>query len=140
MVRDALDLVGLPRRLLHAYPSQLSGGQRQRVAIARALVTRPEILVCDEPTSALDVSIQAQILNLLDDLKAEMGLTNLFITHDMAVVHQIADRVVVMLDGRMVEEGDARQVLRAPANAYTRRLVAAAPRFDAISPEHEGVQ
>lgn len=139
-VRDALDLVGLPRRLLHAYPSQLSGGQRQRVAIARALVTRPEILVCDEPTSALDVSIQAQILNLLDDLKAEMGLTNLFITHDMAVVHQIADRVVVMLDGRMVEEGDARQVLRAPANAYTRRLVAAAPRFDAISPEHEDVQ
>ncbi len=139
-VRDALDLVGLPRRLLHAYPSQLSGGQRQRVAIARALVTRPEILVCDEPTSALDVSIQAQILNLLDDLKAEMGLTNLFITHDMAVVHQIADRVVVMLDGRMVEEGDARQVLRAPANAYTRRLVAAAPRFDAIAPEHEDVQ
>jgi len=136
---EVIDLVGLGGREDY-FPRELSGGQRQRVAIARALVTRPEILVCDEPTSALDVSIQAQILNLLDDLKAEMGLTNLFITHDMAVVHQIADRVVVMLDGRMVEEGDARQVLRAPANAYTRRLVAAAPRFDAISPEHEGVQ
>ncbi|MDO6729000.1 ABC transporter ATP-binding protein [Marinovum sp. 2_MG-2023] len=140
LVRSTLELVRLPLRLLHAYPSQLSGGQRQRVAIARALVTKPQVLVCDEPTSALDVSIQAQILNLLDDLKAEMGLTCLFITHDMAVVHQIADRVVVMLKGQVVEEGAARQVLRQPKNDYTRRLVAAAPRFEAKTEEMEIVQ
>jgi peptide/nickel transport system ATP-binding protein len=137
IVRETMELVRLPLRLLHAYPSQLSGGQRQRIAIARALVTKPEVLVCDEPTSALDVSIQAQILNLLDDLKAEMGLTSLFITHDMAVVHQIADRVVVMLNGRMVEEGDAHQVLSHPAHEYTRTLVAAAPRFEAAAHEME---
>ncbi|QHQ36201.1 dipeptide ABC transporter ATP-binding protein [Algicella marina] len=140
VVREAMELVRLPQRLLNAFPSQLSGGQRQRVAIARALVTRPEVLVCDEPTSALDVSIQAQILNLLDDLKAEMGLTCLFITHDMAVVHQIADRVVVMLDGRMVEEGPAQHVLTHPENEYTRRLVAAAPRFEITAHDMETAQ
>jgi len=127
--REQMERVQLPERLLHSYPSQLSGGQRQRVAIARALITSPEILVCDEPTSALDVSVQAQILNLLIDLQAELGLTCLLITHDMAVVHQIASRIAVMLDGKLVEEGTAEQVLQNPKNDYTRALLAAAPQF-----------
>ena len=129
-VREAMDRVRLPARLIHAYPSQLSGGQRQRVAIARALVTRPEALICDEPTSALDVSVQAQILDLLEELRTEMGLTCLIITHDMGVVHQTADRVAVMYQGRIVEEGSASVVLTAPSNDYTARLLAAAPRFE----------
>jgi peptide/nickel transport system ATP-binding protein len=128
-VKEAMDTVRLPARLLHSYPGQLSGGQRQRVAIARALVTRPEALVCDEPTSALDVSVQAQILNLLADLQSELGLSCLIITHDMAVVHQMADRVAVMLNGKLVEEGTADAVLRHPSNDYTARLLAAAPQF-----------
>jgi peptide/nickel transport system ATP-binding protein len=128
-VREAMETVRLPMRLLHAYPAQLSGGQRQRVAIARALITRPAALVCDEPTSALDVSVQAQILDLLSRLRAELGLTTLIITHNMAVVNQIADRVAVMLQGRFVEVGPVAHVLRSPAQDYTRTLLAAAPRF-----------
>ncbi|POF31469.1 dipeptide ABC transporter ATP-binding protein [Roseibium marinum] len=126
-VRGIMDLVGLPGAFLHNYPSQLSGGQRQRVAIARALIMQPEILVCDEPTSALDVSVQAQILNLLADLKAEVGLTLFLITHDIGVVHQIADRVAVMKSGRIVEAGSSAEVLQSPKENYTQALLSAVP-------------
>lgn len=132
--REQIELVRLPDHLLHSYPSQLSGGQRQRVAIARALVTSPKILICDEPTSALDVSVQAQILNLLFDLQKELNLTCLLITHDMAVVHQLASRVAVMLDGKLVEQGTAKQVLTNPIEEYTRKLLAAAPQFRSEQP------
>ena len=128
--KEMMERVRLPARLLHSYPSQLSGGQRQRVAIARALVTEPSMLICDEPTSALDVSVQAQILNLIAGLQRDLGLTCLLITHDMAVVHQVADRIAVMLNGRLVEEGTAERVLTAPESDYTRTLLAAAPRFE----------
>lgn len=128
--RDMMDLVRLPTRLLHSYPLHLSGGQRQRVAIARAMINDPEVLICDEPTSALDVSVQAQILNLLSDLQAEFALTTLIITHDMAVVHQLANRVAVLLQGKLVEEGPASKILTQPAAEYTRLLLNAAPRFD----------
>ncbi len=122
-VRDMMERVGLSPSLAHSYPSQLSGGQRQRVAIARALITRPEILVCDEPTSALDVSVQGQILNLLKDLQQTFHLTYVFITHDLAVVEYLADRVAVMYLGRIVELGSTREVIAAPRHPYTRALL-----------------
>lgn len=122
-VEAIMERVGLPRNFYHNYPNQLSGGQRQRVAIARALILNPEIVVCDEPTSALDVSVQAQILNLLLELRAEMGLTYLLITHDMAVVEHIATRIVVMYLGRIVEVADMRALFSNPRHPYTRALL-----------------
>ncbi|CAM4084850.1 ABC transporter domain-containing protein [Bordetella tumbae] len=125
-----LERVGLPQRVINSFPGQLSGGQRQRVAIARALILRPQLLLCDEPTSALDVSVQAQILNLLQDLQEEFGLSMLFITHDIGVVRQIADRVVVMRAGRIVEEGAAGTVLTRPSHEYTSLLLDSVPSLE----------
>ena len=125
-IREMLDMVGLPRRVENAYPSQMSGGQRQRVAIARALITRPGVLICDEPTSALDVSVQSQILNLLCDLRGELGLTYLLISHNLAVVEHLAERVVVMYLGRIVESESAEKIFANPVHPYSQALLNAA--------------
>jgi peptide/nickel transport system ATP-binding protein len=122
-VERMMALVGLPKRLHDSYPGQLSGGQRQRVAIARALIMRPEAVICDEPTSALDVSVQSQILNLLQDLQQEFGLTLILISHNLAVVEHMATRVAVMYLGRIVEENETEALFRTPRHPYTRALL-----------------
>ena len=126
-VNELLGIVGLPSSAMYALPGQLSGGQRQRVAIARALSLQPDVIIADEPTSALDVSVRAQILNLLTDLKKELGLAMVFISHDIQTERYISDRIVVMNHGQIMEEGPARQIFEDPHDAYTKTLLGAAP-------------
>ncbi|ADZ71313.1 ABC transporter ATP-binding protein [Polymorphum gilvum] len=133
-VRELMTLVGLDPRFLRRYPHSFSGGQRQRIGIARALALNPEFILCDEPTSALDVSVQAQILNLLQDLKRDLGLTYLFVSHNLAVVDYIADRIAVMCRGRLVELGETRAVVSNPRHPYTQALLAAVPEPDLDAP------
>ena len=126
-VRELMDMVGLAERLIYSYPHELDGGRRQRIGIARALALRPRFIVCDEPVSALDVSIQAQIINLLQDLKKEQGISYLFITHDMSVVKHISDEIIVMYLGQMVERCKAKELFRDPLHPYTKGLLSAIP-------------
>jgi ABC-type oligopeptide transport system ATPase subunit len=127
---DTLELVGLNAELMERFPHQLSGGQRQRVAIARAVILRPSLIVADEPTSALDVSVQAQILNLFKQTKRELGLTYLFVSHNLGVIRYISDRVAVMRMGQIVEVGCAHDIFTNPQHAYTQALLAAVPDLD----------
>jgi oligopeptide transport system ATP-binding protein len=126
-VYELLERVGLSTEHYNRYPHEFSGGQRQRIGIARALALRPKLVVADEPVSALDVSIRAQIVNLLDDLQDELGLTYVFVAHDIGVVRHVSDRIAVMYEGKIVEEGPADQVCEHPSHPYTKKLLAAVP-------------
>jgi oligopeptide transport system ATP-binding protein len=128
-VADLLKKVGLKPEMMERYPHEFSGGQRQRIGIARALAVEPKFIVCDEPVSALDVSVQAQIVNLLQDLQEQLGLTYLFIAHDLAVVEHISDHVLVMYHGKIVESASSEAIYEDPQHDYTRKLLAAVPKF-----------
>lgn len=138
---EMLKLTGVPRveRMMKEYPFQLSGGQRQRVMIAMALVCKPKILIADEPTTALDVTIQAQILDLMENLKQKIGTSILFITHDLGVVAEICDDVVVMYSGRVVEKGDVKSIFANPSHPYTKGLLASIPKLGACAEELESI-
>ena len=133
-VNELMELVGVDRRMRRAYPHELDGGRRQRVGIARALAMNPEFIVCDEPVSALDVSIQAQILNLLQDLQEKRGLTYLFVTHDMSVVKHLSDNICVMYLGQLLEKSPTEELFRRPTHPYTKALLSAIPSTDIFQP------
>ena len=129
---DLIDIVGMTRQSLDRYPHEFSGGQRQRISIARALATRPRLLVCDEPTSALDVSIQAQILNLLKDIQDELHLTMLFISHDLPVIRQMCNRIVVLKNGSVCETKESEELFNAPDHPYTQELIRLMTKIESI--------
>lgn len=133
-IGELLEMVGLAPSMMNRYPHEFSGGQRQRIGIARALAVNPRFIVCDEPVSALDVSVQAQVVNLLRDLQEELGLTYLFIAHDLALVEHISDHVLVMYRGKIVESASAAQIYSNPQHEYTKSLLAAVPTLDKAIP------
>ena len=124
-----LDMVGLPKHVLARYPHEFSGGQRQRIGIARAIILKPEIIICDEPVSALDVSVQAKIINLLKELQQKLNISYIFISHDLGVVKHIADRVMVMYRGHVVEEGTRDEIFSHPKHDYTKLLLGSIPKI-----------
>ena len=129
---DLLEKVNLKPEFFNRYPHEFSGGQRQRICIARALSLNPDFIICDESVSALDVSVQAQVLNLLNDLKKELGFTSIFISHDLGVVHYISDRIMVMNKGRIEEEGTADEIFYHPKKEYTQQLIASIPKIERL--------